>query len=225
MLTAGDEAELSRAPDVARAWPDVRFGAGVHPHVAGQYGDRLDAVEPTVRAAIAEVPFCRAIGEIGLDYHYDLSPRDVQREVFRTQVALARELELPVVIHTREAEADTMDILRREGQGRITGVFHCFTGDAEAARRALDLGFLISFAGILTFPRATELRDAARIVPDDHLLAETDSPYLAPVPFRGRRNEPAFVSRVYDTLAEIRTVSRAHVVEQVSANLARLLSA
>lgn len=223
ILTAGDVSELTRAADVARAWPEVLFSVGVHPHVAGQYGDRLHEIGSIVRDALAAVPLTRAIGEIGLDYHYDLSPRDVQREVFRAQVGLARELGLPIVIHTREAEADTIEILRQEGRGEVTGVFHCFTGDRDAARRALDLGFLVSFAGILTFPRAADLRDAARVVPDDRLLAETDSPYLAPVPFRGRRNEPAWVSRVYDTLAEIRGTSRPHIVERVSANLTRLL--
>lgn len=223
ILTAGDGAELTRAADVARIWPGVRFSAGIHPHVAAKYAGRLDTVTAIVNDALASVPLTCAIGEIGLDYHYDLSPRDVQREVFRAQVGLARELGLPIVIHTREADADTIEILRQEGRGEVTGVFHCFTGDRDAARRALDLGFLVSFAGILTFPRAADLRDAARVVPDDRLLAETDSPYLAPVPFRGRRNEPAWVSRVYDTLAEIRGTSRPHIVERVSANLTRLL--
>lgn len=225
VLTAGDQIELARAPVVAAAWPAVRFSAGIHPHVAGEYRDTLQTVEATVRASMAAVPSCRAVGEIGLDYHYDLSPRDVQRSVFRAQVALARELSLPVVIHTREAEADTLAILREEGQGKISGVFHCFTGDAQAARRALDLGFFLSFAGIVTFPKAANLREAARLVPDDRLLAETDSPYLAPVPFRGKRNEPAFVSRVYDALAAIRAAPRARVVEQVSENLERLFGA
>ncbi|MBI1872645.1 MAG: TatD family hydrolase [Acidobacteria bacterium] len=223
IVTAGDSAELTRAVDVARMWPEVRFSAGIHPHVAGQYAERLDTVTAVVNDALASVPLTRAIGEIGLDYHHDLSPRDVQREVFRTQVALARELKLPIVIHTREAEADTIEILRQEGHGEVTGVFHCFTGDQHAARRALDLGFLVSFAGILTFPRAADLRDAARVVPEESLLAETDSPYLAPVPFRGRRNEPVWVGRVFDTLAEIRGAPRSRIVEQVTANLTRLL--
>ncbi len=219
IITAGDEAEIARVPAVASAWDELRFSAGIHPHVAGDYAGRLDLVEQTVRGAVARIPRCRAIGEIGLDYHYDLSPRDGQREVFRLQVALARELRLPVVIHTREAEDDTFEVLRSEGRGEVPGIFHCFTGGPDAARRALDLGFMLSFAGIVTFPRASDLGDAARIVPNDRLLAETDSPYLAPVPYRGKRNEPAFVSRVYDVLAEIRATERTRVVEQITTNL------
>ena len=151
-----------------------------------------------------------AIGEIGLDYHYDFSPRPVQQDLFRRQTALARELQLPVVIHTREATPDTFEILRNEGSG-VRGVFHCFTGDAAMARQALDIGFYVSFSGIITFPRSAEIREAARIVPADRLLAETDSPYLAPVPHRGKRNEPAHVVRVVEALAEVRGEARSAV--------------
>ena len=134
-----------------------------------------------------------AIGEIGLDYHYDLSPRDVQREVFRQQVRLRREQRLPVIIHTREADEDTIAILREEGRAQVSGVFHCFSGTAALARAALDLGFHLSFSGIVTFPKATGLRQIAADVPAERLLVETDCPYLAPVPRRGKRNEPAWV--------------------------------
>ena len=137
-------------------------------------------------------------------YHYDFSPRAAQREVFRCQIGLARELGWPVVIHTREAETDTFEILRDEGEGQLSGIFHCFTGNVEMARGALELGFHVSFAGIVTFPRATELREAAKVVPADRLLVETDCPYLAPVPHRGKRNEPAWVTHVLDTLADVR---------------------
>ena len=163
-----------------------------------------------------------AIGEIGLDYHYDFSPRAVQHQVFASQVALAVERGLPVIIHTREATDDTFAILREAGGTAVRGVFHCFTGDTAMARRALDIGFHVSFAGILTFPKAGDIRDAARVVPDDRLLIETDAPYLAPVPHRGKRNEPAFVTHVLEVLAETRGVDAASLRRSVTANFARL---
>ena len=158
------------------------------------------------------------MGEIGLDYHYDFSPRDVQQQVFRAQVRLARELQLPVVIHTREADADTVAILKEEGRGDLRGVLHCFTGDTALARAGLDLGLYLSFAGIVTFPKAGALRDTARIVPLDRLLVETDSPYLAPTPYRGKRNEPAYVARVVATLAELHGVEAGDIARVTAAN-------
>jgi TatD DNase family protein len=222
ILAAGDADEAARATRVAALWDAVRFAVGVHPHQAHEFGDsgRSSAI---VRAAFADNPRARAVGEIGLDYHYDFSPRDVQRAVFAEQVALARELRRPVIIHTREADDDTLDILRGEGQGEITGVFHCFTGDAAMARRVLDLGFLLSFAGIVTFPKAGSLRDAAALVPDDRLLAETDSPFLAPVPHRGRRNEPAWVCHVVDALARVRGTTAADIDARITANFLGLM--
>ena len=135
-----------------------------------------------VRDQIAATPSARAVGEIGLDYHYDFSPRDVQHVVFRAQVRLARELQLPVIVHTREADEDTIAILREEGGGQVRGVLHCFTGNAALADAGLALGFYISLAGIITFPKAVELRETVRRVPLERLLVETDSPFLAPVP-------------------------------------------
>jgi TatD DNase family protein len=170
-----------------------------------------------VRGAIAATPQARAVGEIGLDYHYDLAPREVQRDVFRRQVRLARELRLPVVIHTREATEDTFAILRDEGPG-VAGVFHCFSGDAAMARAVLDLGFCASFAGIVTFPRADGLRAAARVVPAERLLIETDAPYLAPVPHRGKRNEPAFVVQTADAVAR----TRGEALDDVAAAVTRV---
>ena len=166
-----------------------------------------------------------AIGEIGLDYHYDFAPRTTQIEVFRRQIALARELRRPIVIHTREADDDTIDALRSEGGGDVTGVFHCFTGDAAFARRAVDLGFHVSFSGIVTFRSAGAIREAAAIVPRDRLLIETDSPYLAPVPFRGKRNEPARVARVLDAVAETRGAGIVETAEATSLTYARLFAA
>jgi TatD DNase family protein len=219
ILAAGDEAEAARARKVQDAWSAVRFATGVHPHNAGGFAGRADD-SATVTAAQAAAFGACAVGEIGLDYHYDFAPRDVQREVFASQVALARRLDRPVIIHTREATDDTFEILEREGG--LRGVFHCFTGDAAMARRALDIGFYVSFSGIVTFPRAESIREAARVVPDDRVLAETDSPYLAPVPLRGKRNEPAHVARVVAALAEIRGVPMPHMAELTSRNFAGL---
>jgi TatD DNase family protein len=220
ILAAGDEAEARRAARVRAAWPGVRFSVGIHPHQAGEWAAREAEAIQAVRAAAAAHEAC-AIGEIGLDYHYDFSPRDVQQAMFAAQVQLAREQDLPIVIHTREATADTFALLREAGGG-LRGVFHCFTGDPAMAGEAVELGFHVSFAGIVTFPRAAELREAARIVPADRLLAETDAPYLAPVPWRGKRNEPAFVRRVYETLAEVREEAPEAVQAQVSANFQAL---
>ena len=201
------EAEREQFDRIAELWPEVGCAIGVHPHHAGKFLDRVDNVEEAVLAAIDGCSQSRAIGEIGLDYHYDFAPRRLQQEVFRRQVRLARECDLPVVIHTREADADTVEILRDEGGGAVRGVFHCFTGDVELARQALDLGFYVSFSGILTFKNADTIREAAKVVPDDRLLAETDSPYLAPVPHRGKRNEPAWILRVIEVLSETRRQS------------------
>ncbi len=217
ILAAGNEVEAARAAEVRRAWPAVRFAVGIHPHQAGEFAGSIDRAVETVRHGLAVHRAC-AIGEIGLDYHYDFSPRDVQEEVFRAQVRLAGELRLPIVIHTREATDDTFRMLAEEGAGEVRGVFHCFTGDEAMARAALEIGFHVSFAGIVTFPRAEAIRGAARMVPADRVLAETDAPYLAPVPHRGKRNEPAFVGRVIEKLAEIRGSTAGEVAAQVTRN-------
>ncbi|HEY7791974.1 MAG TPA: TatD family hydrolase [Vicinamibacterales bacterium] len=214
ILAAGDAGEAARARAVRAAWPAAKFAVGVHPH---QAHEAAGAAGPLVcNQLTGDVPIC-AIGEIGLDYHYDFSPRAVQQEVFRSQVALAVGQNLPVIVHTREADEDTIAILREAGAGRVRGVIHCFTGGAELARQALDLGFLISLAGIVTFRSASALRDVARTVPDDRLLVETDSPFLAPVPHRGTRNEPAHVVRVAEALAELRETT----IEAIEAHTTR----
>jgi TatD DNase family protein len=169
-------------------------------------------------------PLTRALGEIGLDYHYDHAPREVQRDVFREQIQLARARRLPIVIHTREADDDTFRILAEESAGHVGGVFHCFTGDRGAARRALDLGFHVSLSGIVTFPRAEELKEVARMVPAERLLIETDSPFLAPVPFRGARNEPAHVVRVAEVVAGLRGITTEALGEVTSTNFRRLFA-
>ena len=193
--------------------------------MARDFVGRLDRLETWVREALRRDPAACAIGEIGLDYHYDLSPREVQREVFRAQIRLARDLSLPVVVHTREADADTIAILQDEGEGKVRGVFHCFAGDLDLASAALDLGFALSFAGIVTFPNATELRRVAAAVPTDRLLIETDCPYLSPVPKRGKRNEPAFVVETARRLGELRGDNLEQVAAATTANFRRLFAA
>ncbi|MGH9330571.1 MAG: TatD family hydrolase, partial [Vicinamibacterales bacterium] len=200
------------------------FSAGVHPHQAKDFAS-AGAAAAAVRRSMAEGEAIRAIGEIGLDYHYDFSPRDVQQRVFREQVRLARELGLPIIIHTREATDETFAILREEGGGDLRGVFHCFTGDRAMARRALALGFHLSFAGIVTFPKASELRDVVRETPAGRLLIETDAPFLAPVPHRGTRNEPALVAHVLDAVAAARGEPAAAVAGASSRTFAALFGA
>jgi len=225
ILAFGDAAESAQAARVRAAWPGVKFAIGVHPHQAHEFAGREGELIAAVRSALSNEVGVRAIGEIGLDYHYDLSPRDVQREVFRAQVRLARETGLPVVVHTREADEDTVSILRDEGAGEVRGIFHCFSGTEQLAREALDLGFLLSFSGMVTFPKAQSIRTIAAEVPADRLLAETDCPYLAPVPMRGRRNEPAWVARTAATLAEVRRVAVNELDRVMTSNFARLLGA
>jgi TatD DNase family protein len=222
ILEAGNEQEATQARRVHELWPDVRTAVGIHPHAAHEYGTNTERVVSTVRDQIARTPLSRAIGEIGLDYHYDYSPRDVQQSVFRAQVRLARELKLPVVIHTREADEDTMTVLRDEGKGELNGVLHCFSGTADLARAGLDLGFYLSFAGMLTFNNAGALRETARLVPLDRLMTETDSPFLAPVPHRGKRNEPAFVSHVVAALAQLHAIDVQEMDQHTTANFHRL---
>jgi len=223
ILAADDDPELRQATAVSTLWPEVRFSIGVHPHAAGKFADSGSA-SAAVGAAIDAQPLTRGLGEIGLDYHYDFAPRDVQQAVFREQIQLARGRRLPVVIHTREAEDDTFAILSEERASDVGGVFHCFTGDRTMARRALDIGFHLSLAGIVTFPRALELQEVARLVPLDRLLIETDSPFLAPVPHRGKRNEPAHVVRVAEKIAELRGTSAAAVGEVTHDNFRRLFN-
>jgi TatD DNase family protein len=220
VLSAGDEQESAAAVPVRSLWPSVRFATGVHPHNAGQFAGRVHEVGEWVTGAI-ERERAVALGEIGLDYHYDFSPRDVQREVFQAQLAVAKIRSLPVVIHTREATDDTFEILK--DARAVRGVFHCFTGDRAMATRALDIGFYVSLAGIVTFPKAVELREVGKLIPDDRLLVETDSPYLAPVPFRGKRNEPGYVARVVEALAEVRAVDPAVLAGQTQRNFEAFL--
>jgi TatD DNase family protein len=218
ILEAGNTTESAQGQRLQQLWPETRFAVGVHPHQAHQFADNPGRAVVAVRDQLATTPSARAIGEIGLDYHYDFSPRDVQQAVFRGQVRLARELQRPIVIHTREADDDTIAILRDEGDGAMAGVLHCFTGTDALANAGLELGLYVSLAGIITFPKAGGLRETVRRLPLDRLLAETDSPFLAPVPHRGQRNEPAHVARVVEQLAALHGTTVDAMAAQTAAN-------
>jgi TatD DNase family protein len=215
--TGSGPPDLEAGLRLARQHAFMYATVGVHPHDASKATPETFA-QIEALAADAKV---LAIGEIGLDYHYDFSPRDVQREVFIAQLKLAGRAGKPVVIHTREAWEDTLLVLRQHWTGG--GIMHCFTGTPDQAREALDLGFHLSFGGVLTFPKADTVRDAARLAPEDRLLVETDAPYLAPVPKRGKRNEPAFIVETARRLAEVRGVAPQRIAEVTTANFDRLL--
>lgn len=206
------------AVELAERHADVFATVGVHPHEASTVTD--DVVAEVRR--LARHPKVVAIGESGLDYHYDNSPRPEQRAAFRRFVQLARELALPLVIHLREADDDAVAILREERAQDVGGVVHCFSSDADRARQFLDLGFCLSFSGIVTFKAADAIRDAARVTPRDRILIETDAPFLAPVPHRGRRNEPALVVQTATTLARVRNEGLETLAAATRQNTARL---
>ena len=218
LCAVGDLTEARAALGLAGKHANVRAMAGVHPHdakdVPGDYLDRLERLAAHERNV--------AIGEIGLDYHYEYSPRAEQQRVFAEQLALARRLGKPVVIHTREAFEDTLAILAESGAAGEDLVFHSFTGEAGPTRRVLDLGAMVSYSGIVTFKRTAGLRDTAAIVPDDKLLVETDAPFLSPEPVRKMRtNEPANVAHVARCLAEVRGVTAESLAERTTANAVR----
>ena len=211
--------DLEVAIRQADRYPFVFATIGVHPHDASKATpetfDRL--------RELARHPKVLAVGEIGLDYHYDFSPRETQRAVFEKQLELAAEARKPIVIHTREAWDDTLAVLRAAWSG--AGIMHCFTGDARQAGEALEIGFHLSFGGVLTFPKADAVREAARIAPDDRLLVETDCPYLAPIPHRGKRNEPAFMVETVRRLADVRGRTPEEIAQLTTGNFERLFAA
>ncbi len=206
---------------IAEAYDDVYCTVGTHPHEA--HVEPEASVETLV--TLAAHPKCVGIGEAGLDYHYDRAPRDVAARVFRTHIAAARESGLPLVIHARDADSDVAAILEDEmKKGPFKALLHCFTSSRQLAERALALGLSISFSGVLTFKKSDELRAIARDVPQDRLLVETDAPFLAPVPFRGKRNEPAFVKETAKLLAEVKGLAEAELAAITTANALRLFS-
>jgi len=196
----------------------IYAAAGIHPHEARHATEaHYDELDRLVRH-----PRFIAWGEIGLDYHYDHSPRDVQVRVFRHQLEQARSAQIPVVIHCREAWTDCLKILDEDWRSsELGGIFHCFAGTMQEARQGMDMGFLISFAGNVTYPKSQNLRDVAREIPLDHLLVETDSPFLAPLPYRGKRNEPAYVAEVARSIANVRNLAAEEVARSAAENFRR----
>ncbi len=207
-------AAAARARDIANAHTGfVFFTAGVHPHDAANFDSQRDPAAIRAEIALGAV----AVGECGLDYHYDHSPRPLQRRAFAEQLAIAGDTRNPVVVHTREAEEDSMAMIAEAGRSGIRGILHCFTGSHALARAGLDAGWYISFSGIVTFRKWVDV-ELLRLVPDDRLLVESDAPYLAPVPNRGKRNEPAWVARTVEHLARVRGASEAALGQQVVTN-------
>lgn len=208
--------DFRRAVAVAEKYENVYASVGVHPHDAKLYDDKAEAhLIELVRSS----PKVIAWGEIGLDYYYDHSPRDVQVEVFRRQIRTARELDLPIIIHSRDADDETVEILKEEcSYDGFRGIMHCFGGTPEMAEALMKVGFLISFSGNVTFKKAENLRDSARVVPLDRLLIETDCPFLTPIPFRGKRNEPSFVVHTANFLADLYGVEIETIAEHTTRN-------
>jgi TatD DNase family protein len=215
---AGDMSSNTEAIALASLFANVYATVGMHPHDAKDVGeDELRVLrELTAHAKVV------AVGETGLDYYYNHSPHDVQRRVFGQFICIARETGLPIVVHERDAAQEAAELLRAEGGGELRGVIHCFTGNYEAARAYLDLGFYLSFSGIITFKKAEPLRDVVRKIPLDRMLVETDAPYLTPAPHRGRRNEPAYVRLVAETAANVRGITVEEIGRITSANAQNL---
>ncbi len=210
-----DEEAVKKSLKIAEEYPDYIYNAaGLHPHDASQWNDHSYGQ----LKEMAEKNKIVAIGETGLDYHYKLSPAPQQQKVFRLCLQLAQELDIPAVIHSREAAEDTIKIIREENRGNLKGVMHCFSGDAYLAHSTLDLGLYISFTGNITFPKAVNLREAAKLIPLERLMIETDCPFLAPQDFRGKRNEPAYVVKVAEKIAEVKGLAPEEVALATTKN-------
>jgi len=222
MLTIGTKiTKFDGVLAMAERFDNVSCSVGIHPHEAG-VEPKMDVEKLTT---LAKHPKVVAFGETGLDFYYEHSPRAEQESSFRVHIDAARRAGLPVIVHTRDADTETAAILTEESaKGKFTGVIHCFSSGAELAEKALDLGFYISISGIVTFKKADELRAVVKTVPLDRLLVETDSPYLAPIPHRGKTNEPAFVAHTAKMVAELKGISREELAVQTSANFFRLFS-
>lgn len=215
---SGDLSSNQAALELANFSPGLFATVGMHPHDAKAVSEEdIERLK-----VLARNPKVVAVGETGLDFYYDHSPREIQIELFCRFIHMARQAGLPIVVHNREAQREVAELIRNEGKRELRGVIHCFTGDYDAAREFLDLGFYLSFTGIITFKNADSLRDVVRKLPLDRILVETDSPYLAPVPHRGKRNEPAFVRFVAETVARVRGVALEEVAHATSLNAQRL---
>ena len=218
-IAVGTDLEDSRVVlGLATRIPGIQASLGVHPHEAKSW-------TPEVEAALGKLlidPAVRFVGETGLDWHYDLSPRDEQETAFRAQIRLAKAVRKPLMIHTRSAPEATLRMLAEEGADEVRGIIHCFSEDRAFAVRALDLGFYLSFSGITTFKKAEAVRDVAAWAPGDRILVETDAPFLAPVPYRGKPNEPGFVRFTAEAVAELRGIPSAKLAEMTTRNLEAL---
>ncbi|KPJ66881.1 hydrolase TatD [candidate division WOR-1 bacterium DG_54_3] len=213
-----DDDAIKRSLRMAEEYPVfVYTAAGLHPHDASEWTDDI----PQKIRRLAKEKKIVAIGETGLDFHYKLSPIEKQKEVFRKFLQLSQELDLPAVIHSRDASKDTMLIIHEENQGKLKGVLHCFSGDMDLAKKALEIGLLISFTGNITFPKADKIRNAAREIPLDRIMIETDCPFLAPQAYRGKRNEPAYVRKVAEQIAEVKGMAIEEVARQTTENAKR----
>jgi TatD DNase family protein len=218
-IAVGTDLEDSRAVlELASRTPDVQASLGVHPHEAKSWSKEAEAA----LQVLVSHPSVRFIGETGLDWHYDLSPRDEQEVAFRAQIRLAKAVRKPLMIHTRSAPEATLRILEEEGADAVRGIIHCFSEDSAFAERALDLGFYLSFSGITTFKKAEAVREVAAWAPGDRILVETDAPFLAPVPYRGKPNEPGFVRFTAAAVAELRGIPMEKLAELTTRNLEAL---
>jgi TatD DNase family protein len=213
-----DLEDSARVLGLARTVPGIQASLGIHPHEARTW----EAGTEAALEALVSDPNVRFVGETGLDWHYDLSPRDQQEAVFRSQIRLARRVRKPLMIHTRSAPGDTLRILREEGAEAVRGIIHCFSEDQAFAEGALDLGFYLSFSGIVTFRKAEAVRAVAAWAPEERILVETDAPFLAPVPYRGKPNEPGFVRYTADAVAGLRGVAPARIAAATTRNLEAL---
>ncbi len=215
LVTVGTDIAGCRASlALAREHDFIYCSLGVHPHDAASWNEEVRAE----LAAMLDDPKAVAVGETGLDYYRNNSPRELQRAAFRAHVQLAAEKHLPVVIHDRDAHAEILEVLRSEGVHPAGGVIHCFSGDVDMAAKCLDMGFYISIPGIVTFAKAEQLKEVVRYVPLDRLLAETDAPYLAPVPFRGKRNEPSYVTHTVAEIARLKNIAPEEAAEATARN-------
>jgi TatD DNase family protein len=221
ILTVGIEpASCRKALEIAEAYPHIFAIIGIHPHNAAEVGEK-DLAD---LQDLARHPKVRAWGEIGLDFYRNLSPPAIQKERFRQQIQIGKELGLPLVIHSRSATQETIAILQEEGVGEQGGVIHCFSGDEETAQIYLDMGFVVSIPGVITFNKAQGLREVVKGLPPEGFIIETDAPFLAPVPYRGKRNEPAFVRYTAETIARIRGQDISEVAANTTANARRVFN-
>ncbi len=217
--------KISQVPDViaiAEQYPQVYASIGVHPHEAAH--EPIAEVHELV--TLTEHPKVVGIGETGLDFYYEKSPRDKQEESFRNHIAASRQTGIPLIVHTRSADGDTIRIMKEEARekGGYPGVIHCFSSGVDVAKMALDLGFMISISGIITFKKAQDLQDIVKTLPINRLLIETDAPYLAPMPYRGKRNEPAFIIHTAEKLAAIMDVPQEKLISQLHSNFLQTFS-